>query len=56
MKSKIKQSWAVRVDPEAMKKLDEIAKEKYRGVSRTQAIGWIIEDEWEKLEKEVEND
>jgi hypothetical protein len=52
MEPKVKNKPTVRLNPEQLKKLDEIAEKKFRGASRTQTIGWIVEDEWEKLEKE----
>jgi hypothetical protein len=51
MEPKVKNKPAVRLNEEQLKKLDEIAKEKFRGASRTQTIGWIVEDYWEGLEK-----
>lgn len=54
MEPKVKNKPTVRLNPEQLKKLDEIAEKKFRGASRTQTIGWIVEDEWEKLEKGVE--
>lgn len=35
-------------------KLDELAKAKYRGVKRQQAVRWIIEDAYKAYEEEAE--
>jgi hypothetical protein len=50
MEPKVKNKPAVRLNEEQLKKLDEIAKEKYRGVSRSKAVAWMIEDIWEGMQ------
>jgi metal-responsive CopG/Arc/MetJ family transcriptional regulator len=40
------------IPPELVKKVDDLAKSKYRGVKRSQAIRWIIEDAWIEFQKE----
>lgn len=55
MEPKVKNKPAVRLNEEQLKKLDEIAKEKYRGVSRSKAVAWMIEDEWERGQKDKDS-
>jgi metal-responsive CopG/Arc/MetJ family transcriptional regulator len=43
----------VKFSVELIEKLEELSTAKYRGVNRSQAIRWIIEDAYQAWESEV---
>jgi hypothetical protein len=46
------------IKPNVLEKLDRLAKEKYRGTNRCQALRWLIEDMFDMqfAEESVENE
>jgi metal-responsive CopG/Arc/MetJ family transcriptional regulator len=49
---KVKKRVNISVDDETLQRLDELAEKVYRGVSRSQALRWIVEEKWEEIAKE----
>jgi metal-responsive CopG/Arc/MetJ family transcriptional regulator len=41
----------INLNEETLERLDKISFEKYRGVDRSKAIRWLIDDTWEGMEK-----